>query len=85
MIGRAGKLIKIRGMLEQGSRTAFGRTVGIAGLGGMGKTQLAVEYAHDHGHDYEGGVYWFQADQGLPETGKTDQATRDALQQAYGS
>jgi len=37
----------------------------IAGTGGLGKTQLAIEYARRFGYLYEGGVWWVEADQGL--------------------
>ncbi|GHI04262.1 hypothetical protein AQI88_38880 [Streptomyces cellostaticus] len=33
----------------------------IAGLGGMGKTLLAEQYAHRFGSFYPGGIYWFAA------------------------
>src|SRR5262249_54450440 len=34
--------------------------VAIVGMGGLGKTQLAVEYAHMHMADYAG-IFWFNA------------------------
>jgi tetratricopeptide (TPR) repeat protein len=37
----------------------------LAGTGGLGKTQLAIEYAHRFGATYTGGVYWVDADRGL--------------------
>jgi tetratricopeptide (TPR) repeat protein len=39
----------------------------VAGTGGLGKTQLAIEYAHRFGSVYTGGVYWVNADRGLTE------------------
>jgi len=35
--------------------------VGLVGLGGVGKTQLAVEFAHRFSFGFEDGVYWVQA------------------------
>jgi class 3 adenylate cyclase/tetratricopeptide (TPR) repeat protein len=37
----------------------------LVGMGGMGKTQLAVEYAHRYMERYPDGVFWFDA-QSLP-------------------
>lgn len=46
--------------------TAVLQGVGVvAGTGGLGKTQLAIEYAHRFGSTYTGGVYWVEADLGL--------------------
>ena len=36
------------------------------GTGGLGKTQLATEYVHRFGNYYPGGLFWTDADQGLP-------------------
>ena len=38
------------------------RAAGVCGLGGVGKTSLASEYAHQMKDFYKGGVYWFSAE-----------------------
>ena len=65
VIGRADALLMVREQLEKGRRTAIGQTAAFVGLGGLGKTQLAVEYAHAYKDSYPGGVYWFNADEDL--------------------
>src|SRR5262249_19743442 len=35
--------------------------VALVGMGGIGKTQLACEYAHGHRRSYPGGIYWVNA------------------------
>jgi WD40 repeat protein len=37
------------------------RPAGLTGMGGIGKTQLAVEYIHRHRGDYSDGVFWIDA------------------------
>ncbi|MEM7113574.1 MAG: BTAD domain-containing putative transcriptional regulator [Chloroflexota bacterium] len=46
-----------------------GKAVAITGMGGLGKTQLAVEFAHRYGRFFEGGVYWlsFAEPESVPE------------------
>ena len=38
------------------------RPVVVTGVGGLGKTQVAVQYAHQHQAEYPGGVVWLVAD-----------------------
>jgi tetratricopeptide (TPR) repeat protein len=63
VVGRADALRQVRQQLTDGKKTAIGHTVAFQGLGGLGKTQLAVEYAHTYRNEYPNGVVWIQADQ----------------------
>lgn len=65
MIGREDVLLRVRQQLCSGKRTAIGQTASFQGLGGLGKTQLAVEYAHTYQHEYANGVIWINADQDI--------------------
>jgi len=65
VIGREDSLVKVRQQLTAGRRTAIGQTAVFQGLGGLGKTQLAVEYAYRYRHDYPNGVIWLTADQDI--------------------
>ena len=65
VIGREEALEKVRQQLASGRRTAIGQTAVFQGLGGLGKTQLAVEYAYHYRDSYPNGVIWLTADQDL--------------------
>ena len=43
----------------------YSRGVALHGYGGLGKTAMAVAYAHQRQGSYPGGVFWVQADLGL--------------------
>ncbi|WP_428264533.1 FAD-dependent oxidoreductase [Haliangium sp.] len=65
LIGRADALTQVRTQLVSGHPTAIGQAAAFQGLGGLGKTQLAVDYAHLHSDDYPSGVIWLEADRDL--------------------
>lgn len=83
--GRESLLTDLRTSLTSGQSAAL--TQAISGLGGVGKTQLAVEYAYRHAAEYEV-VWWVRSEEpatlasdygglaqelGLPEKGEKDQ------------
>ena len=56
-------------------------TASVCGLGGVGKTSLAIEYAHQKKDYYTGGVYWFCGqDDNTFENSVYDVATRFGTQ-----
>ncbi len=63
-VGRSEVLWRIDYLLRSkyGTPETVRSTVAIEGFGGVGKTRLAVEYAHRYGHHYSGGVFWIDAD-----------------------
>ncbi|MGH7455927.1 MAG: NB-ARC domain-containing protein, partial [bacterium] len=61
-IGRDKELEKLHRLLDCGdSLASANQCVAITGVAGIGKTQLAVEYAFRYGRCYTGGVYWVSA------------------------
>ncbi|HEV2800213.1 MAG TPA: FxSxx-COOH system tetratricopeptide repeat protein [Pyrinomonadaceae bacterium] len=65
VIGREDALQAVREQLTKGRRTSIGQTAAFQGLGGLGKTQLAVEYAYRFKDTYPNGVIWLNADQDI--------------------
>ena len=64
--GRIEALWALHDLLSQ-EGTAVVEGVGVVvGTGGLGKTQLATEYVHRFGNYYPGGLFWTDADRGLP-------------------
>jgi hypothetical protein len=59
-VGREDKLKSLAASLRAGDTTAIGQVAIAAatGLGGIGKTQLAIEFVHRYGQYFAGGVYW---------------------------
>jgi tetratricopeptide (TPR) repeat protein len=62
-VGRESVLAEMRAALQSGGDgpQSLALVQAIHGLGGVGKTQLAIRYAHAHAEDYDG-VFWVQAD-----------------------
>ena len=53
------------------------RPAGLTGLGGIGKTQLAVEYCYRYRDAYPGGVFWLNAaGEWLPAFAELGRASR---------
>ncbi len=62
--GRDSQLIELHRKLVGDGQVGINtktKTAGLHGMGGIGKTQLAVEYAHRYRYHYPGGVYWLNA------------------------
>ena len=55
--GREEALLELRNCLHSSSFPV----VALVGMGGLGKTQMAVEYGHAYLMNYPGGVYWLDA------------------------
>ena len=58
-VGRVEELRQLRVQLTGG---VVGVVTAVHGIGGMGKTELAVTYAHAYAHGYQGGTWQVDAD-----------------------
>jgi tetratricopeptide (TPR) repeat protein len=59
--GRDDYLDELHRKLQEGGRVALTQAVGISGLGGIGKTQIALEYAYRYHPDVYRTVLWVNA------------------------
>lgn len=66
--GRETELQQLARALRADTAVAVGQMVVATGLGGLGKTQLAVEFGHRYGRYFPGGVFWlnFAAPESIP-------------------
>jgi tetratricopeptide (TPR) repeat protein len=60
-LGREEVLARLRRQLQAGQAMAFLQPQAICGLGGVGKTQVALEYAYRYAQEYQA-VLWVRAD-----------------------
>jgi tetratricopeptide (TPR) repeat protein len=57
-VGREKELKQLAVWLKGKSAVAIGQVAAATGMGGIGKTQLASEFAHRYGQFFAGGVFW---------------------------
>jgi hypothetical protein len=65
-VGRSDDLERLHAALQSGGPTGI-IPAGLMGMGGIGKTQLAVEYAYRYEEHYPDGVFWLNAARPLAE------------------
>src|SRR5579864_8613875 len=59
--GRESELLQMSRLFEQNERIAISQPISVSGLGGIGKTQLALEYAHRSYPDVYHSVFFVNA------------------------
>jgi WD40 repeat protein len=60
-VGRDAELVELHEKLQQSQMVGVRPAAALTGLGGIGKTQLAVEYAYRYQANYPGGIFWINA------------------------
>ena len=78
--GRDQELLELRERLTSGGKTAV--TQAIRGLGGIGKTQLAVKYAYQYQEQYEY-VFWVQLSNEKSEEAEKETESTFPITNAY--
>ena len=63
-VGRERELKQVAQVLQTGDTAAIGQMASITGLGGVGKSQLAIAFAHHYGPLFAGGVFWVSMSDG---------------------
>jgi tetratricopeptide (TPR) repeat protein len=58
LVGREQDLVNIHEQLYGNDQST---TVAVVGMPGVGKSELALHYAHSYGHNYPGGICWVNA------------------------
>lgn len=66
VVGIEEKLIDVHESLESTRKTSIGQVRTFKGLGGLGKTQLAVEYVYKYKENYKN-IIWLTIDQNINE------------------
>jgi hypothetical protein len=61
-VGREDSLLTLARRIKEGGTAAVGQSSVVTGMGGQGKTQLAVELAYRYGRWFRGGVFWVRCD-----------------------
>ncbi|MES2206711.1 MAG: tetratricopeptide repeat protein [Pseudomonadota bacterium] len=64
-VGRLSILWELHDKLTQTNTTVIHGVIILKGTGGLGKTQLAIEYVYRFGSYYEGGIFWIDAEQSI--------------------
>ena len=79
--GRSSELKDLENLLLSDDTQPKVSIAAVCGLGGVGKTSLAIEYAHQKKDYYTGGVYWFSGEDDTKfESSVYDIATRFGTQ-----
>ncbi|MEG3958878.1 tetratricopeptide repeat protein [Microcoleus sp. herbarium2] len=60
-VGRTEQLSELHQLLEKNNQVVI---AAIAGMGGVGKTELAIQYAQGHAETYKGGICWLSPKRG---------------------